>query len=628
MSGPLENEAFPYRLAPWVAIAAQGADVLLLGPDLALVRVEADTEHRTPALVARAVADCLGADRAVAAGFLDQAEPRDEPPSPADENRGDEPVAGIIVCRDTSTADACTHLIRHLRAEGAGRWVLARDGELPAPDGRAPFVIDAAQLAAARLPDNPSAHPGYRLLRIGEAFEGSYVAAADDRGSDSGSVDAHWAFEERLASLGFTDRPVPIVHRIRTDPAALARAIRTAASLPPGGAVLAATGRTVAFATPGSVGSTPFRELPDRQGWTFGMVRGLVVRPGSIAGSQVATCRTPAGGQDHLEGNSGKGITPSAAITGAVGEAVERYAAYQANWSLPPARQASRRVELADLHPYGAAWERQCEGAPGPVAYVDGVSLVDGAGVAVPKALVTFPCPSADRPTDGTTTGLAAAPDADTAVLRGLREVLERQQLYTSFSALLPARRLDHTGALRRLGLDGAFPGRLWAVHWPHEGYALPDVHAFHHDPQAGLLVRASGSGVSFEEALDGAVTELCQVHFEAVRARRTGEATSAVHAAWARRPVIDRARRYLDAQPWGSREALPYSDERGQLAHLVDALAVLGTDPIVVRLPLRGPDWTVVRVLVPGATTSPHASRSRGGRPLLDAPWAHGIPT
>jgi ribosomal protein S12 methylthiotransferase accessory factor YcaO len=611
--------------------------VFLLGPGLSLIRLEVGSGVPDEAAITQALAQSMGIERAVESGFLEyMMEPVDSSPGPPGQ-RPAEPVAGVIVCDDAALARACADLVRQLSVEGAGRWAVTTGGELPLPIEPPPFVIMAAHRAAVR--HRPATLPvGGRVLDIGESFEGTYIAGAETASTDGATPaaiadhwspgSARWAFEARLDALGFTERPVPFRYRLQTDPVGLARAIRTATGLGPGTAVLTVDQRTVAFATPDAVRSTSFNGVPRAQAWTFGMARGLEARPGSIVGSYVATCRTPAGGQDHLEGNSGKGITPEAAITGAVGEALERFAAYEANWSLPPARDALQRIDIADLHPYGAAWERQRRAAAAPVACVEGFRLADGAIVAVPKALVTFPYLGADRPTDGITTGLAAAPDSDSAVLRGLREVLERDNLYNAFTEMRPGLRLDLTEVLGQLGLDSAFRGDVWAVHWPHDGYVLPDVHAFHHDPHTGVLVRASGSGVSFQEAAEDALTELCQVHFEAVRAGAAGEATSPAHAEWARPSVIDKARRYLDAQCHGDPLAVPYSDDTAQLDYLVRRLVDLGTGPIGVRLPLRGPDWTVVRVLVPGATTSPYASQSRGGRRLLNPHWSHGIPT
>ncbi|UCM88673.1 YcaO-like family protein [Streptomyces marincola] len=633
-TGPLGTTGFRHRLAPWVVTATRGAGTFVLGPRLSLARIAPGAHDRDEVPVARSIARSMGLDRAVASGWLEPVAPTAPPPPEPPDEPPDEPVTGILVHSDPATAHACTALAERLTAQGAGRWVALAAGQPPPATERPPFVVVAAHRRDAARDAVPPVRDG-RVLHVGEAFEGTYITGpgrGTAPGSDTGDgFAARWAFETRLASLGLTDRPVPLLFRIREDPAAVVRAIMTAMALPPSGAVLVATGRTVRFCTPDAVGSTPLRDVPRTQAWTFGMARGFGVGPGSVPGSYIATCRTPAGGQDHLEGNSGKGPTEEAATTGAVGEALERYAAYEANWSLPPSRGPARRIDLADLHPYGDAWERRVAAgaaAGPPVAFVDGAGLADGAAVAVPRALVAFPYVGADRPTDGTTTGLAAGPDLAAASLRGLREVLERHSLYGSFAHLRPGYRLDPAASLDRLGLTGAFKGEVWAVHWPHEGYVLPDVHAFHHDPEEGLLVRASGSGLTFDEAMDSALAELCQVHFEGVRARRAGAPAGPAHAAWARRPVVGRARRYLDALPAAAAPPVPYTDPRAQFDHLVSRLADRGTGPVVVRLPLRGPDWTVVRVLVPGATTATAPSDSRGGRRLADAPWTHGIPT
>ena len=631
-----------YRLAPWVVPAVQGADIHLLGPGLALVRVGAGTVTAGRAAVSRAVAEAMGPEQAVSAGWLEPTGPGHAgalPPGDAREMTGTEEgtpvpgagpsperVAGVVLRDDAVPAGVCASFCRRLAAAGAGRWITLRAGQPLPHTGPPPYVLPVAH-RTSELPPSPPYADAAAVLHLGEAFEGTYVTGPGGRGPGA-CPGTRWAFEARLDSLGFAARPLPFVHRLRTDPDGLVRAVLTALALGPDEAVLVHEGRTVAFCTPGAVGTAPFGHISDGQAWTFGMVRGLTVRPGTVPGSHVATCRTPAAGQDHLEGNSGKGMSAEAAARGAVGEALERYAAYEANRSLPPAPGAVRRLGLAGFHPYGPAWERHRAAGERPVRYAEGVDLADGSAIAVPKALVVFPCTDPDRPTDGTTTGLAAGPDTGTAALRGLREVLERHRLYGSFTRLRPAVRLDHTPALARLGLDGAFRGEVWALHWPDPNVPLPDVHAFHHDPRIGTLVRASGSGLTFEEALDSAVTELCQVHFEAVRAHGAGRPAGPAHAAWARPDVVEEARGYLDAQPYAQPYPIPYTTEDEQFTRLVGLLAERGTAPVAVRLPLRGPDWTVVRVLVPGATTSTYPSDSRGGRRLLGARWTYGIPT
>ncbi|GAA3513903.1 hypothetical protein GCM10023075_76400 [Streptosporangium album] len=605
---------FAYRLAPWVVTAVRGASAFLLGPKLSLLHLA------TATVDASAIAQAIGVDNAVGAGFIEPRAPADD--VDPDDSGPDAPVTGVLVRGAGVPARACAELARRLTAAGQGRWALGR----PPLPGTLVLIIThrrAAHDALART------LPTGRLLSVGESFEGLYVTGPKpltERGLAGPGPDRRWAFEHRLAGLGLHDRPSTTLWQLRTDPDGLVRAVLAAARRTADDAVLAGTGRQVSFATPAAVRRTVFRDVPDTQAWTFGMVRGLKVRPGAVVGSHIATCRTPAAGQDHLEGNSGKGTDARSAVTGAVGEAVERYAAYEANWSLPPATATSPRVDLSQFHPYGDAWDND----PAPTAdYVDGTDLAGHGTVAVPKALVAFPYVGANRPTYGGTTGLAAAPDVADATLRGLREVLERDSLYHHFTGMRPAHRLDGAASLRRLGLAGAFRGDLWILHWPNREYLMPDVHAFHHDPHAGLLVRSSGSGLTFDEAVDSAMLELCQVHHEGVRAHRAGAATSSVHARWRQPSVIDECRRYLDAQRPHAVPEMPYHDAPGQLEHLVRRLAATGRGPITVRLPLHGPDWTVVRVLVPGAATVPYASASRGGARLpTDAPWRHGIPT
>jgi len=625
------------RLAPWVVTSTQGAQSYLLGPALALLRVDC-AEVSTSGLV-DAVARSVGTTQAIGSGFLVAAAASSNSlvtSGHCTDRRLDcgagPPITGLVVCGAGVPAAEGRELGRLLSDRG-GRWEAASGAAALAEWCISAHLPAVVLIAHGQQEQDKFARtlPTGCVLRVCESFEGAFVTRAGGitAGADEpASAGIYWAFEARVNALGFTDRPSTTRWRLRSDPDGLAAAILAVVRARSDEAVLVTSRRTVSLGTPHAVRTTRFADVKAVHSWTFGVMRGLTVERGAIPGSYVAVCRTPAGGRDELEGNSGKGVDPESAITGAVGEALERYAAYEANTSLKPAARTIRRIHLADLHPFGVSWARHRSDPPDSMAYVEGVDLVDDSAVAVPKALVVFPYLGTGRPTDSTTTGLAAGGDQDTAVVRGLREVLERSSLYRSFSQMLPALRLDPADALRSLGLESSFPGDIWCLHWTRDSLTLPDVHAFYHDPATGLLVRASGSGVTFHDALRGAVLELCQVFHEAVRARRACTPTSPVHARWTRTDVVDEARFYLDAQPARPCPDVPYADERGQREHLVGRLGACGRNPVAVRLPLRGPDWTVVRVLVPLATTSPHASDSPAGAALTDQRWAHGIPT
>ena len=242
----------------------------------------------------------------------------------------------------------------------------------------------------------------------------------------------------------------------------------------------------------------------------------------------------PASRQERL--NAGKGRTEEEAKRSALGEAVERYAAYH----LDPRRvstgpAAPDAITPADCVLYSEAQYAQ-DGFPfrpwtpnAEISWVGGTDLHSGEPVPLPAALVhlVYPMPRLeDHFTAVTSNGLSAGPTLARAILGGLYEVIERDALMITWMNRLPATELDvmdsrcHAATIirhyRRFGVAVRLL-KLATDQLPAVIMAVAD------DPDPARPARVVGMGCDLDPAVacDKAVFELCQARpSEAVRFR------------------------------------------------------------------------------------------------------------
>jgi ribosomal protein S12 methylthiotransferase accessory factor len=234
--------------------------------------------------------------------------------------------------------------------------------------------------------------------------------------------------------------------------------------------------------------------------------------------------------------NAGKGRTEQEAKLSALGEAVERYAAYH----LDPARlstgpAAPGAITPADCVLYSEAQYAQDGFAFRPwtpdaeISWIGGTDLNSGEAVPLPAALVhlVYPMPRIeDHFTAVTSNGLSAGPTLARAILGGLYEVIERDALMITWMNRLPAIELDamacrcHAATIirhyRRFGV-GVRLLKLATDQLPHAIMAVAD------DSDLGRPARLVGMGCDLDPvvACDKAIFELCQARpSEAVRTR------------------------------------------------------------------------------------------------------------
>jgi len=148
--------------------------------------------------------------------------------------------------------------------------------------------------------------------------------------------------------------------------------------------------------------------------------------------------------------HSGAGYTPEAALHSAIGETLERYAGSLYDEKTLPL--ASWKELSNAIHPEEfALFSAEQYAQPGflyrpfmedtPIRWTKGTDLISGEEVWVPAAMVYIPYRRIREETNITvslTTGLAAGPTWEHAILTGLYEVLERDALAVSWLCKLP----------------------------------------------------------------------------------------------------------------------------------------------------------------------------------------------
>ena len=182
--------------------------------------------------------------------------------------------------------------------------------------------------------------------------------------------------------------------------------------------------------------------LRDLVGRRVGIVRDLLTRAPEagepaiwIANAELASCRSFFG-RDAASAGGGAGLHAEAAVSSALGEAAERYAAAgQSYWSVETAPVEASQERWRTLIPEGVDDE------PGE----DWGWARDGCGALVPASLVFMPY----KPAEGervrfvsASTGLAAAPTYAEAVRRGFLELVERDAVARSWYGRCGARRI------------------------------------------------------------------------------------------------------------------------------------------------------------------------------------------
>lgn len=614
---------------------ARGGGWVLLGPGLSLFALD-----RLPA----SPASLSPADREafLQLGILVPASPAAKrSPQERRESAARPGFAGVIAAHPSQRGRAAAALLGRALGEQGGDFTAgsaARLRDLAA--GGVVVWMGQTEPTSPLGPIGPLLRRGLRVLWFGETREGLQVGPLFETPADVRAyteATSQWGSARELRRLGFRAAwPLSLIDRALADPRPIARAIRRVLG-DPKSCVLLPSNRQVKLWTEVRSRPVPFADLRRTQRWPKGLFSDLRVErlPG---GGFLASCAPPCRGIAFLEGCNGKGFDRSHALLTAMGEAIERFSANEAGLALPHDRPAPSDYPLSDFHPReDRRYKAYLEAGSPPLCGYPASDALSGRPARVPECLVPFPyLPPRNRPAFASdTAGLAAYPSRAGAILRGATEILERNNFYPHFLHQRPAIDLgedrDALGprvAERIARLERSLPARVWLLEYP-EAHGLPIVHAFLLDRRAGHMSRGAGAGTTVASAAERALLEALMSRAQHEHIRHTpGLRGQGGFRDWARPAHVRDLIAYLDRHPKGASTARPAADEAALFDRLTAFLRAREVPLLVADLPCPVEGWSAVRVLLPGLTCHGDASRSAGGRALLDAPFRLRIPT
>ena len=336
------------------------------------------------------------------------------------------------------------------------------------------------------------------------------------------------------------------------------------------------------------------------------------------AGVEVAAAVRPAG--HVLQVSTGKGETWEAAVRGAISEAAELDAAERprvdarGSWADLAGRHREAVVDPARLAPERAAphW-RQLR-----LAWREAVDLATGAARLVPSHAVHCPPPGGEplglAVVPWTSSGLAAHPDRDAALVHALLELCERDQLARSLPGgftprLVAERLLDPAslagGAPRTAAWREALAARGFTVHLLDASgpLRLPVAAALLADREGGPVPLAAGYACrpGRDEALLAALLEAAQSRLTEIHGAREDVLHGRREAA---APLLRWCDRTLPTRRAADLPSHPPGPARAWLPRLVRLLAGAGSPPVAAHLD-GPPGLAVVKVLAPGLRRS-----------------------
>ncbi len=360
---------------------------------------------------------------------------------------------------------------------------------------------------------------------------------------------------------------------------------------------------------------------------------------------------------------AGKAATPAGAQLAALGEAIERYCAFQ----FDPARirrcaeidldapfvSPAACVRYSDSQYAAAGFPFRPYDPQEPIGWVEGRRLPGGEPVWLPAASVylgSFGESSADRFCLGTSNGLAAGPNPEFACLNGLCELIERDAFLVAWMNRLPPVRIrrSRAGALSAAMLD----------HWNRRGV---DVHALllpaDHPIPAVLAIGvqregepAAAIGIACHPdpgvALEKALLELCQGRAggvlnagfrpaaEALAGHRDVRDLPGHSAFFTFREHLDELRFLIGAPEEIALESIPHVSQGGVAADLavcVEAMRAIGSEVAVVDVTTPDLDaLPICAVRVVATELQPvhfgYGLERMGGRRIFEVPRKLGL--
>lgn len=288
-----------------------------------------------------------------------------------------------------------------------------------------------------------------------------------------------------------------------------------------------------------------------------------------------------------------------------------------------------KHLGLEDFHPYGPDYESYLVN-PTELATRICRDEISGRLFEVPQLLTDPPAPFERTP------GLPLLPDAgngvrptrEAAILQGALDLLKRHDFFPAFLNDSPGTRIDPIEVLSEVQLKSLNNQKLsiWVIQYSSDS-EIPILHIFLHSPQRQILARGSGAGLTFQVAADLALDEALQMLESHSIAESLGRGKRPDFDAWATSVVIHRVIRFLEKNPRGYPKGPSYSEEKDLMQAVHRTLKALGLPLLVVEPRCHARGLCSARVLIPGLTTSPHASASRGGESLIGASFRWAVP-
>lgn len=457
------------------------------------------------------------------------------------------------------------------------------------------------------------------LIWIGYAYEqGLHVGPIiTDEESWNDYRDATWAWsgEQLKLSYGFTSLAVPI-RTGKESITGLASALALLLKKRSRNTVVMSEGQTPRILWTELHHRQIREEELDRVKWPKGLVRNLTVTDTGL-GTYLASCVSPCEGIAGLEGNSGKHATSEHAVAGALGEVIERFAAWHSqNLGIPPCD--SEKIPLEKFHPHGPIYDRSDSSA---IEYVEGTSLIDGRKLAIPKSLATFPyIPDSDyrKPTYGHTTGLASHYTLEEAVFRGACEILERDNFYGNFLNQRCGTLIDYECYEDSTEFYSVVFGTT----------PVPIVHTFIINQQMMIAARGSGSGNSLSQALECSKEEAVQVFSQVKRGAPPTEAAKS-YGLWRSKNIITELRSYLQEFKVSLIRNDAVDHSKKELLETIREFAIETEREygyVSLKSPVEG--RISIRVFMTDMICHQWSSESLAGNRILNPKWRHGSPT
>jgi ribosomal protein S12 methylthiotransferase accessory factor len=567
------------------------------------------------------------------------------------DNVNPSPRIAWIWISDASFLSVALVLKQHLsQIDDTMHWELALDPLIILADSQnasvPPFVI---RLSHKELIDPVAIQALYgpligktRLFWLGETTEGTHVGPLIQTTQDLEyylQATQAWYFSKQLINFGFNHEwPLLIYTHLMRHPERVAQAMVRIMTASSSTCILLEDNREVILWTKLLNESISEEELFKTQFWSKGIIRNFhnytfdTLNEGYITG-----CRTPCNGMDHLEGNSGKGLDLKSATYSCVGEAVERFSAWQGQrlvcFQNDPLDARKKIIHsIHDFHPFGPKWDRYLIGPAVdlPVCAVKNLSAFETQDQHfVPECLIPFPYQPSEVTQDVSTYctgGLAVYSDYTKAVIKGALELLERENFYTHFLFQKPGFILEFSNTLTDNMIKNHL--RYWCIVYDSSS-KLPIVHCIIHDQTQHFLSRGSGSGYTLEEAISGALAEALQLRQQFLK-KEAHEAKG--YQDWRDPIVMEWIQSYLAQFQTLSLHDHPLS----QLQYTPDQLLTeikqklhQINQPLLVadlHCPIIG--WHAVRVLIPGLPTHQYPSQSLGGQKIMHLIFTYGVPT